>query len=385
MRRQTLAISQPLSRTSTAKQQPPIAKPQPVSALTGLVAYAESEDSDDDNLDLEPLQSQQDFLQQTIASTTSNDHENDKFVAFMADIKSTTSIAPSVLNGVNRLENISLPSDLANRPNPLPPASTFSAPLSLPALTPDTPTSLIPPLSSSPLHTRLARILARFDQLPALPVHLPEAYSCEIRRLKDHFDAKCHDWLIGALLDAYFNAVLDVFEDTLIDFIEVLYSPMGWNIHWDEATESHYFECKKNGEVSWSWPEISTENYTNTQPTNKTDVEKSKESNTKLLAIDKSAVTTEPVKKLMNKKLTEKPQTVSISAKSKKMASMLQKWHVAKAELRQDEIDDEGLDAEEQAFEKLQEWAQSRASVDSDNPNFAPVVPRSKRQRESQD
>ncbi|KAJ3198269.1 hypothetical protein HDU82_001255 [Entophlyctis luteolus] len=217
-------------------------------------------------------------------------------------------------------------------------------------------------------------------------------HATEIERFRVDLEIRYLDWKSGGLLDAYFEAILDQFDEDAY-MIEDLYAPKDWHIHWDEATESHYFESISTGEVSWSWP-----GPTITSTAKRGKEENEKESGSLIIPSAQSAKAQidsksgmevrpmeddqEPVDSLEvtneaesmkeemqqgKRLLRDKPQTVSISAKSKRLAGMLQKWHAAKAELRDEEVES----AEEVEFARLQAWAQAQAGTD--NPNFAPV------------
>ncbi|KAJ3384185.1 hypothetical protein HDU84_003089 [Entophlyctis sp. JEL0112] len=217
-------------------------------------------------------------------------------------------------------------------------------------------------------------------------------HATEIERFRVDLEIRYLDWKSGGLLDAYFEAILDQFDEDAY-MIEDLYAPKDWHIHWDEATESHYFESISTGEVSWSWP-----GPTITSTAKRGKEENEKESGSLIIPSAQSAKAQidsksgmevrpmeddqEPVDSLEvtneaesmkeemqqgKRLLRDKPQTVSISAKSKRLAGMLQKWHAAKAELRDEEVES----AEEVEFARLQAWAKAQAGTD--NPNFAPV------------
>ncbi|KAI9346153.1 hypothetical protein BDR26DRAFT_122313 [Obelidium mucronatum] len=291
---------------------------------------------------------------------------------------------------------LSIPAD----PTPIKPASSFPLPFNLPDLSKFTSIPLTPPPKSSPLYARLDRILARIDQLPAFSaVKLPNEYISIISKKRIEFDTRVSDWKRGALLDTFFDQiVLPNFEDQ-VDLIEQCFSPQGWSIFWDEATESHYFECLETGVVSWSWPEIpplpaepiSGPPLPQGEPLKilKIDDQEMKNVSTaeqtpasvevlvggeQIDASNKAPLTDAIVKK----KIITRPETVSISAKSKKMASMLKNWHTAKSELREFELAQDNMEKgeEEEAFEKLQKWADHQSGVDVNNPNFTPLVPR---------
>ncbi|KAJ3297831.1 hypothetical protein HDU79_001948 [Rhizoclosmatium sp. JEL0117] len=326
MRRQTLSIPRPLNRTVIRQQEAAAKEATASTALSGLAAYSDVSESDNED---EP---------KVVAAEPVPIQEEDDFAAFMADINSSTSSLNPPLP----------PEPTSNEPTPIPPDSSFSTPLILPELSKFSSSPLVPPPKTSPLHSRLERVLARVDQLPALPVNLPPLYTAIIENKRLIFDTRCSDWKRGGLVESFFADILTNFE-AQVDILESLFNPKGWTIHWDEATESHYFECTENVRIQ---PPPCPESPQQNQPTKKT------------------------------KKIT-RPETVSISAKSRKMASMLQQWHIAKSELREAEIE-ESKNPEEQEFERLQNWAETQSNINASNPNFAPVGVR-KRQRPEED
>ncbi|KAJ3297849.1 hypothetical protein HDU79_001966 [Rhizoclosmatium sp. JEL0117] len=365
MRRQTLSIPRPLNRTVIRQQEAAAKEATASTALSGLAAYSDVSESDNED---EP---------KVVAAEPVPIQEEDDFAAFMADINSSTSSLNPPLP----------PEPTSNEPTPIPPDSSFSTPLILPELSKFSSSPLVPPPKTSQLHSRLERVLARVDQLPALPVNLPPSYTAIIENKRLIFDTRCSDWKRGGLVESFFADILTNFE-AQVDILESLYNPKGWTIHWDEATESHYFECTENGSVSWSWPAIpplppSQPPLPDGDPPIQPETLETKsptETNQEPPPCPESPQQNQPTKK--TKKIT-RPETVSISAKSRKMASMLQQWHIAKSELREAEIE-ESKDPEELEFERLQNWAETQSNINASNPNFAPVGVR-KRQRPEED
>ncbi|KAJ3010315.1 UNVERIFIED_CONTAM: hypothetical protein HDU68_002188 [Siphonaria sp. JEL0065] len=400
-RKARLAIPFPMNRATQKKA----LDQNSTSALGGLAAYSDSEGSEDEAL-VKPTTPGPAVTAAPAATTTSA--EDDEFAAFMADINNAQPDSkeveqPSIIPLPPPVQQPQPPS--TSEPTPVKPASSFPLPFSLPDVSKFSSTPLQPPLKSSPLYSKLDGILARIDQLPALPVTLPPEYQQVIDKRRTEFDTRCKDWKRGALLDSYFDEVVLRNYEEQVDLIEALYCPDGWNIYWDEATESHYFECIDNATVSWSWPEIAPLPKDPIAPP--LPIGEPPASSKEAHAVSGMEIVAEPPADLAStsacsttlpeststaadaatkktKRIT-RPDVVSISAKSKKMASMLKNWHTAKTELREmDEEEQERInqDPEEAAFEKLQKWADTQ--VDSHNPNFVPIVPR-KRARAEED
>ncbi|KAJ3222241.1 hypothetical protein HDU81_010018 [Chytriomyces hyalinus] len=391
MRRMTLQISRPINRASTGSQ--PTPRSDNPSALSGLGAYQDS-DSDSGSESGSDSGNAQNAVED----------EDSQFAAFMADITATSA---SILEGPEGkpevktkqdLQALSLPIHAINPslPRPVPQAVVLANAIVLPPFDPTALFSVLPKPSN--ILSKLDQVLARIDQLPAFPVSLPDKVNAEISERRKEFDCRCCDWRAGGLLDAYFDAVLTHWEG-LVEDIESLYCPEGWQIHWDVSTESHYFQCLANDAVSWSWPEIPPAN-TSMSLNNPASIESSKLKPAHASATPpepspqpEPAISSEPhpssqqhqKEKLppVPKKLTNKPQVVSISAKSRKMATLLQKWHSVKAEVAAAHSSaSEDEESKSKARDrKLHDWAAQQAETDSQNPNFAPLVPRNKKSR----
>ncbi|KAJ3407585.1 hypothetical protein HDU80_008363 [Chytriomyces hyalinus] len=388
MRRMTLQISRPINRASTGSQ--PTAQNENRTALSGLGAY---QDSDSDS------GSDSDNAQNAV------EDEDTQFAAFMADITATST---AILEGpegkpegkTKHEHQPSFPIHAINTslPTPVPQAVALDNAIVLSPFDP-MPLFAVVPKPSNTLSSKLDQVLARIDQLPAFPVSLPDKVNAEISERRKEFDCRCCDWRAGGLTDVYFDAVLTHWEG-LVEDIESLYCPEGWQIHWDVSTESHYFQCLANDAVSWSWPEIPPANISmSANNNNPISIESSKlkPEHASSTPADPSshppepAISSEPIltsqqhQKLppAPKKLTNKPQVVSISAKSRKMATLLQKWHSVKAEVAA--ANSSGSEDEESKSKerdrKLHDWAAQQAEMDSQNPNFVPLVPRNKKAR----
>ncbi|KAJ3346110.1 hypothetical protein HDU83_003377 [Entophlyctis luteolus] len=351
--RHRLAIPKPLSRTSAVAAPPPMLPP---SALSGLASYAESDSGSAQDEPQEPKPTKQSHTPPVLSPrVTATAGQN-------TSSATTQSISPVAVLSLSRMPSRAV-------------LQKFRA-----------------PAEGSRLHTRYTRLCARLEELPAFPIALSMQHATEIERFRVDLEIRYLDWKSGGLLDAYFEAILDQFDEDAY-MIEDLYAPKDWHIHWDEATESHYFESISTGEVSWSWP-----GPTITSTAKRGKEENEKESGSLIIPSAQSAKAQidsksgmevrpmeddqEPVDSLEvtneaesmkeemqqgKRLLRDKPQTVSISAKSKRLAGMLQKWHAAKAELRDEEVES----AEEVEFARLQAWAQAQAGTG--NPNFAPV------------
>ncbi|KAI8608426.1 hypothetical protein BC830DRAFT_1155337 [Chytriomyces sp. MP71] len=387
-RQQRISITQPLNRNRIAAGVSTTSKAQ-ASGLQGLAAYDDDSASESGSpppqKDTPPLPDTKQPTQAPIPLTTtatSNDVE-DEFAAFMADINAE----------VENLAPAKNQPTVISEPIPVSQSTDASTPVNLPAFAPTCVKNLFGPPTTHALRARIERVNARLDQLPAFPVTLPEPHMKAIAERRIEFSVRCNDWTLGGLSDAYFQAVVEYFE-ALTDSVEDLYCPVGWQIHFDEATESHYFQCLANDRVSWSWPEIPPI-VSFLQPRQVHSSELAIEVREADTVRDRTPVP-EPAlaspeenpSSVTTRKLFQKPQNVSVSAKSKKLAGLLQKWHTVKAEVAAEEEADEAEEAgegEEELHVRLQSWAQSRAEVDTGNPNFTPVVPRSKRQRVEKD
>ncbi|KAJ3281410.1 hypothetical protein HDU76_008933, partial [Blyttiomyces sp. JEL0837] len=197
-----------------------------------------------------------------------------------------------------------------------------------------------------------------------------------------------------------------------------LCSPKDWKVVWDADTESYYFQNKKKSQITYSFPpEPSTENLKDEKDMEKKKTEVLQDTDIVVTTVDKTMVTgfpsfasfdasailgeeveedddvdmdmdsdsevtsKKPDTKVANVKPVKlkRPEAVSKGlGKSKKIVSMLQKWKEAADELAESSEEEDPQEIRERQSYK---WAERQAEEDTDNPNFAPLVPRVKRAR----
>ncbi|KAJ3099695.1 hypothetical protein HDU97_002864 [Phlyctochytrium planicorne] len=226
----------------------------------------------------------------------------------------------------------------------------------------------------------MERILSRLDQLPGFPVELTEENEKIVKRSRIELEIRFQDWELGALNTLFFAEILGHWEKSM-EQIEALYSPPGWRLNFDEDTDSYFFVNSVTNDKTWSWPieeqekndVVEEKEEKITSPANgepggeDMELESDKEDT---LTDDKDGTplltSEEPQKNGVPKEkktiVLKKPEVVSISAKSKKMANLLVNWRNAKQRLAE-EMEEEEQGADDYDVEK--------GSLR--NPNFLPV------------
>ncbi|KAJ3415107.1 hypothetical protein HDV05_005515 [Chytridiales sp. JEL 0842] len=264
----------------------------------------------------------------------------------------------------------------------------------------------LPPVAS-PLYTQYSSLISRLEQVHGFPVDIDDTQKRAVEDLETELECRYSDWARGALNSAYWAEILIYWEKSVVPFIEGLFAPEGWTVEYDLPTESHYFLNAKTEDKRWTWPvpvdtqtklaEIKKETATATsvkgedghedmeldsgdEPDSVTkeppaeDLAKSKE------ALDQVESVPQPKKKI------KRPEIVSLSARSRKMAGMLMNWHKASEQLAEPSAEDKEEEDSEVAATKLEKWVKRQSKVDGDNPNFAPIgTGRFKRPRDDED
>ncbi|KAI8849579.1 hypothetical protein BC829DRAFT_391130 [Chytridium lagenaria] len=420
-RRPMLAIARPVSRSQPAVPMSAAPSISPIGSaaastppsggqLLGLAAYGDSDDDSDNEAEAQdPVNGasaagiSSTESQASLPPASTGDSMDDELLSFMAEIDaisrpsedglhhkdSTPDSSTSDVKHVKvdaSLKANEIPADEHHTPSALAPQSTQASLLYMSTQSLDLPSiptvfkSFVPskPSKDPSIPTRMEKILSRLDQLPAFPVQLSENAGKVLERRRHELEVRFEDWERGALNTSFFTEVLGFWETC----IPRLYNaPEGWSLCWDDPSDAYFFVNCLTNEKSWGWPLEGFEMLPIPAPppriskgfNNENDESDSGDSKRKLVSIvEKDEETGETAKLKKRKVVTKKPESVSISAKSKKMADMLVKWR----NVRQEVKEAEERDQEEDEDYNVEEWVQEQQQSNKRNPNFMPLGPR---------